>query len=758
MASVERIKTLSNVSADDFIGRSNELDIILRHAKGASWEKGLVFLSAPGAGLTELLRQAYDQLFYEQGDVVPVYFRFHNNEKDISQVAKRFLTSFIQQVSSFRKKNPSNLFSSPDVCELRRSFDPADIEWIDPLIDICDSESRLNDAQSFFRLAFSAPARAAQFGVKVFVIFDDLNQSSACNTVDFNVLEELKSLYSHNSRYLFGGRRRALFNGIQTGERVLDQVRLIGLEKLAFSDSGLLIERMAKELRIEITDQARDLIAHQLRGMPVWIRGFMLSAARMKQHLNTYKQVESVYMEGIGSGQIRGWFDTALREIVPNAENQMRLVELLYDLFNAGRNRDPVGAWKRHFNLSNDEFTKMIDQLNESEFINTSSNIIQADEDNLPLRDYIEVRYRLEILRDQRSLVIGSCLSEFLKRAPVEMEGFYKTGSTLGVKQLLSAFDCQDVPESLLNYGKFKKLHKGNTTDQILENISGEKERIRLPQIVYAANTVSIYSPFGKIANREESAVAIGFNSAEYRDENEIVWITSEVNSKLEMDEKQVNFWCDRLEMVAVMCGYSRYKLWLIATDGFNEEAQKALGERDAYGSNRQQATLLAKYINSDDLLTKIEDPNQYEIVLPMGDDTELIAAFAVEEIAKKYEFDAKSINQIKTALVEASINANEHSKSNERKIYHRFVMEDNQLKISVSNRGLRFDGKKASTSELGKGRRGWGINLIKKLMDEVEYEIVDDGSRITMIKYLNSATKKNEKPPMRLHANSAHN
>ena len=34
-------------------------------------------------------------------------------------------------------------------------------------------------------------------------------------------------------------------------------------------------------------------------------------------------------------------------------------------------------------------------------------------------------------------------------------------------------------------------------------------------------------------------------------------------------------------------------------------------------------------------------------------------------------------------------------------------------------------------------GRRGWGLKLIRDLMDEVEFERVDDGTRLRMTKYL---------------------
>jgi serine/threonine-protein kinase RsbW len=122
-----------------------------------------------------------------------------------------------------------------------------------------------------------------------------------------------------------------------------------------------------------------------------------------------------------------------------------------------------------------------------------------------------------------------------------------------------------------------------------------------------------------------------------------------------------------------------------------------------------------------------------------MDADAELIAAHAVEEIARRHKLDARSINQIKTALIEACINASEHSLSPDRKIYQRFRIEDDRVVLTVSNRGLRL-ASNLSTVEPDEGRRGWGLKLIRRLMDEVTIEAVDDGTRIVMTKYLKAA------------------
>jgi serine/threonine-protein kinase RsbW len=133
-------------------------------------------------------------------------------------------------------------------------------------------------------------------------------------------------------------------------------------------------------------------------------------------------------------------------------------------------------------------------------------------------------------------------------------------------------------------------------------------------------------------------------------------------------------------------------------------------------------------------------------MVIPMGADTELIAAHTVEQIARRVNFGPEAINQIKTALIEACINAAEHSLSPDRKIYQRFRVENDKLVVTVASRGVvpsgladrngqQNDGK--DQKEDGKSRRGWGLKLIKALMDEVEFERVDDGTQLRMTKYI---------------------
>jgi len=258
-----------------------------------------------------------------------------------------------------------------------------------------------------------------------------------------------------------------------------------------------------------------------------------------------------------------------------------------------------------------------------------------------------------------------------------------------------------------------------------------------LPQIVYTANTVAFYPQIQHSIEKERSAVALGFQKCDYTDEDETVWIAAEIDSKLEANKELTEFWCDRLEIVALMCNFLNYKIWLVAPEGFSPEAIEVLKNRNAFGSSRKQIELLINYLGAKDVLGEKLKANEYEMVVPMGEDTEMIAAQTVEEIARRHSFTPKAINQIKTALVEACINATEHSLSPDRKIYQKFTVENDKIVITISNRGLRLSNKKLHEINPDEGRRGWGLKLMKTLMDDVKFEQMDDGTRISMTKYL---------------------
>ncbi|HEX8250187.1 MAG TPA: ATP-binding protein [Pyrinomonadaceae bacterium] len=736
----QNIKVLSHLAATDFIGRNAESAELWRTANDEAAAQGILLLSAPAAGASELLRQTYDRLFGESKDIIPFYFAFSDNDKTAKQAAVRFLQTFLQQTVAFRRRDARLLSIAPDACEISNLAAPTDAPWIHQLIASCKLESDLIDEASFVRLALSAPVRAATNSARVFVMIDDLHKAENL-TGEAALIEELKEIYSRAGlSFVFAGRRRFVLSATQGGNARLANAKLMRLGELSEADAELLIENLSVRYAVKINEQTRDLIIRQFRANPSFIGELFRAAQENRNDLDSFFQVQKVAIDALFSGNFGRYYDRLFNEIAPNRKTQKEIIGLLCETDPAGERRTPIEVWNERLALSFEEVYRLIRLLNIHEIARTGGGSVELDAENTLLQDYIEARRRLEILSAPRALVVSDILSNALKRAPQMMTRFYRRASAIGLKELLSVFNCQKTPAALFDYAVFKEKHKGAEDAEIRRMLDAESEKIALPQVIYTAHTVAFYPPIAQFAETERTAVALGFEAADYREESEIVWIAAQIDSKLEAERDLTEFWCDRLEAVALMCNFPRYRLWLVAPEGFSGEAIEVLRERNAYGSSRKQVELLVAHLKAENVINERMSASEYEIIVPMGDDTEMIAAHAVEEIARRHAFKPAAINQIKTALVEACINAAEHSHSPDRRIYQKFTVEDDKIVITIANRGVKIPAEKVLESESRltptEGRRGWGLKLMRGLMDEVNFEQTDDGTRISMVKF----------------------
>ena len=686
----------------------------------ASGNGGLALLATPSAGTSELLRQAYDRLFFEQENVVPFYFEVASNDGNAQNAARRFLYQFLLQTVAFKRRDASIIDVSPSIDEIAELAAPSYGHWIDRLVEAFHRELTANDEKPFVRNCLGAPLRAATHDVRSFLMID------AVHLTDSSFLDELIDVFSRASiPFVFAGHRRFLFGGTK--------LKTMNVGPLNFNDAGELAARLSAQTGVAINDQTRDLIALQLGGKPGFFNCLFGSAVENGVNLDSFERVEQTYTDDIFGGQTARYLDAVFERVVPNTEVCRRLLSEL-----VAARKISVGYLRNQLRITNYELRMILDGLHWTEIANVTSGTVEFDASNIVLSDYIKGRLALETEGRPRALVVGEALTRNINRAPESMARFYRKSAAIGLRELLRKFDGRNVSAALLDYGKFKAEFKGAGDDKIIKSLKEDNAKISLPRIVYTAHTGDFYAKLNELCDIERSAVALGFVDAEKRQDS--VWIAAEIDSKLEANCELVELWCSRLEKAAADCGFADFNIWLVAREGFDAAALNELRSRKAFGSSHKQVELLAGILGAEIGVPAQEAADEYEFVIPMGENTEMIAAHTVEEIAKRHSFSTKAINQIKTALVEACINAAEHSLSPDRKIYQRFVVDNDKLTITVSNRGLRLADKITKAITPDEGRRGWGLKLIKGLMDEVNIDQVDDGTRITMIKFLKLA------------------
>ena len=127
------------------------------------------------------------------------------------------------------------------------------------------------------------------------------------------------------------------------------------------------------------------------------------------------------------------------------------------------------------------------------------------------------------------------------------------------------------------------------------------------------------------------------------------------------------------------------------------------------------------------------------ELTLPVMQDMELAATKTAEVIAKRMDLDGEKTDEISMALIEACINAFEHSKSKDN-IFIQYIIDPEKLIIKVGDKGIGFDAEVVAIPKIveklnSDNKRGWGLQLMKELMDTVEFQSNKDGTTVTMTK-----------------------
>ncbi|MAM01537.1 MAG: anti-sigma regulatory factor [Flavobacteriaceae bacterium] len=128
------------------------------------------------------------------------------------------------------------------------------------------------------------------------------------------------------------------------------------------------------------------------------------------------------------------------------------------------------------------------------------------------------------------------------------------------------------------------------------------------------------------------------------------------------------------------------------------------------------------------------------ELKLPILKDMELVATHTSDVVSKHMNLSEEKSAEVSMALIEACINAFEHSETKED-IYIHFIISDENLTIKVIDKGVGFDASAIKLPNIDdkvgskERKRGWGLMLIKELMDKVDYESDNTGTTLTMTK-----------------------
>jgi serine/threonine-protein kinase RsbW len=159
------------------------------------------------------------------------------------------------------------------------------------------------------------------------------------------------------------------------------------------------------------------------------------------------------------------------------------------------------------------------------------------------------------------------------------------------------------------------------------------------------------------------------------------------------------------------------------------------------FGGKFVQSERIVKVAAPTDKQPTKSPPEQVEIFLPSTLGYEKVARSAAEAVAEEMGFSRDRIEDLKTAVAEACMNAIEHGNQEDKatSVTVLLTAANETLEIKVADEGLSKmpdelpqPGRPGQDDE---GSRGWGMFFIEHLVDEMEItRLPQGGNQVRMV------------------------
>ncbi|MBI2412056.1 MAG: hypothetical protein HYV24_02455, partial [Deltaproteobacteria bacterium] len=684
-------RTLFSICPDaEFFGRTREIGDVLARAQGLRRIPNIFLAGKRWTGKTEVLRRIHRELFWSQARVVPVYYQF-KGPLEAEAFAEDYLKEFIKQYLAFRKREPDLVRNETSLERLERILFDEDAFGLLDFTIIHREAKRSADKTACLRNALGAiELMTRRTGTPVYLILDDIGESlrSSGGAVPSIERELAESLNSGSFPFIAASSTGAFLEG-----GLLGSVERMELDGLDADTSVALMAELCRAHNIAFDTEILSLAAMKLGGNPMYMKSIVWAALKGGRDLKDLKSFVELYSDEVFEGNIAFALKSSLKLKTPSE------LRMLYALINARADNGAIPGedLRERFRLSEDEFSKAATSLAGEGLAEFALGSVKWAGDSTTA-DFVSYMYETRIKGRGADEFRTAFAREALK------EGFIARGAR--VRSRLK----EDAATALRSFNgqKLMKVLFRNQAFSVMSRNGGWKpgerkdpEELALPETIGSFESTR----WEKGETGPPIIIANGFANGRYDAGNEVVWMTAVKDSPSPVNIGDVESFLRRSQLIKENFRTTRIVRWFVGRDGFTAEAQKRLEGEGVHSSDAVQLNLIRESLEdaSSSGRLKREDKilpmKEFEVILPSSTKAELGAAKAVEEIGTEMGFGDNAIGQIKAALVEACINAFEHSKVKAGKVFLRFVAGGDRLTIHVQNGGVDFDSSATAAS-----------------------------------------------------------
>lgn len=745
---------------EDFIGREEELSALLRAAieGGRGTGSSFMLFGPPNIGKTMLLLKLREEILStgprDDGAArpFPFYFSFSQILSHPLALSQHFLQEFLGQLLRFFGDEHPPVFDPEQMAERLAAHG---FTGCRATLGAHDRYTAAGDGLSALVNAVSLPFAAAGGSFYPVFLFDDFQYTGKLQGVPDGTMLSILRPFIKSGRFamFLSGSSPGRVTAALKREGLYGAFQMMEIRGLAPEASQRLWEKLCGRRRIEVSPSLYPRASERVGGIPFYQRLLAEDIFFRNVRVADAVTLENLYATAVTQGKLnrywREFFENAFPERARRGRAIRFLKRVMYDRFPL----DTVEGALSLMGTSQEEGEAVLSTL---EF----KGLLKADLEQLSfvddpvLTDFLYWAYERGLLGKGVSQVASAIVQARISRAASEAgQGEAHQRRINVVKELMRRWDLREVPQLLFEYGPFREKFDRKGVLEVVIGMESEALRTRLPKI----SSVSTGYRNQKGGPRFDfDLVAYGFLEGEFSEENLVVWAVDVVPEK-NLAARAVEHFENRCRLLAIEKGLQpdRFRKWMVLNESADPAAVDLAAQYGIHLSHPSQLRLFLNLFGLEELGGAVEaerpaaapaqgadKPVEYELVLPMKADSEMVAARVAETVAAFASVDADTADRIKMAIIEACINAFEHSASTSGKVRLRYLLSPGRLELFVQDDGKGFQ---PSTRGESKKNRGWGLKLIRELVDEVEIDTGLDGTVVHMVKFLGGEPARNE-------------
>lgn len=746
---------------EEFFGREGELATLSRIClEGRSGIGASVMIfGPPNVGKTSiLLKLKHDLQVSSLGKPLPrpfpFYFSFSKILSHPLSLSQHFLLEYLWQVLAFMGETPIGAFDAEAMCERLGSYGVAECREFLFAHKMCTEKG---DGLSALVNALSLPFAAGREIFYPVFLFDDFQYTGKLQNIpDGAILSILRPhIKSGHFPMIISGSSPGHVTASLKREGLFGTFQLMEIGGLSPDASGKLWTSLFQRRQIGMPPSHIQVrAAERLGHVPIYQRIFAEEVSFRNSQVADEISFENLYALSVTEGQLnrywREFFENAFSDRLQRARAIKFLKRVVCDRF-------PLDTFEGALSLlgmSSADGGEILSSLEFKGLMKSDFEQLQFVNDPV-LADFLFWAFERGVLGKSSSQVASSLVQAKLSRPSVDtVEGEREKWISV-VKELMRRWDSREVPTLLFRFGEFRERFMGKGLLEVVIGMEKEPGKTRLPKI----SSVST----GYRARRggprfDFDLIAYGFHDAEFSEENLVIWAV-DVTTEKTLTGKAVEHFENRCRLLSLEKGLQADQLrkWILFEGTVDPAVLEQVALYGIFLTHRSQMRLFLNLFAMEEIDLESEvrksaekppgaEPLEFELVLPMKADTEIVAARVAEEVAAYAALDKDTVDRIKMALIESCINAFEHSGSETGKVRLRYILSPEKIELFVQDEGKGF--RVNRTGEEGKRNRGWGLKLIRELVDDVEIMTGDRGTTVRMVKNLGPESDKERAEP----------